>query len=56
VKWRPPAPEKPRPCSRCRRRQRIIGKLCGFCFAAYVQRFEEESRKKPCRLKIKEAV
>ena len=45
MKWREPKPEKPKPCSRCRRGFRVVGKLCGHCYAEDVRRFEEWSRR-----------
>lgn len=45
MKWYPPKPEKPKPCARCRRGRRVIGPLCGFCYAEDVRHYEERSRR-----------
>jgi hypothetical protein len=53
VKFHPPKVLKNKPCERCLAPRRVVGKLCGFCHASDVRRFEEQSRKS--RIVVKDA-
>lgn len=32
-------------CRRCKRGPQVVGKLCGFCYAGDVEKFEKKSEK-----------
>lgn len=53
MKFHPPKRGREKPCERCLAPRRVVGKLCGFCYASDVRRFEEKSRKS--RLTVKDA-